>query len=66
MDCMLIRLHHCQVTNIQQRLRYMSLKFREEILEFSFFKLDDTSRDQLQYVSSSPLLMSNPPDHPPQ
>ncbi|OAL05435.1 hypothetical protein IQ06DRAFT_312803 [Phaeosphaeriaceae sp. SRC1lsM3a] len=33
------------------RLRYMSLQFREEILEFSLFKVDNTSRDQLLDIS---------------
>jgi hypothetical protein len=33
--------------NIHQRLRYTSLQFREEVLEFSLTKLDDNSRTQL-------------------
>jgi hypothetical protein len=41
----------------------MSLQFREEILEFSLFKLDNTSRDQLQYVllpTLAPIQVNQP------
>ncbi|KAL5120002.1 hypothetical protein ACEQ8H_002100 [Pleosporales sp. CAS-2024a] len=34
------------------RLRYMSLQFREEVLDFSLTKLDDTARAQLLDVSN--------------
>jgi hypothetical protein len=34
-------------SNRSQRLRYSSLQFREEVLEFSLIKLDDSSRRQL-------------------
>jgi hypothetical protein len=34
-------------TNTRQRLRYMSLRFREEVLEFSLTRLDESARNQL-------------------
>ncbi|KAH7384227.1 hypothetical protein DE146DRAFT_760014 [Phaeosphaeria sp. MPI-PUGE-AT-0046c] len=42
------------------RLRNMSLRFREEILEFSLFKLDNTSRDQLLCFMIQKLLDYHP------
>ena len=37
----------CSSSDQFQRLRYSSYQFREEVLEFSLIKLDDSSRRQL-------------------
>jgi hypothetical protein len=41
------------LTNLQ-RLRHISLRFREEILEFSLTKIDANAQAQLLYATSSP------------
>jgi hypothetical protein len=38
---------HLLLTNTHQRLRHMSLCFREEVLEFSLTKVDENARSQL-------------------
>ena len=43
-------------TNEPQRLRHISLRFREEILEFSLVKIDANAEAQLLYVSHSDYI----------
>lgn len=57
LDCpCLLLFHQYKPLTLLQRLRHISLRFREEILEFSLVKIDENVEHQLLYVTRCPSI----------